>query len=538
MRHHAPQLIIAVLFGTIAGASPVVAQVFGPTQPFCTACLLPVLQDADADGDLDAWVLHRPEFPMGTPDSLFMYVNDGSGAFAAPVFVDTVRFQGPDYSADPFKFADVDGDGDQDLLGGIWTNAPGDLIDTLMLMRKGPVGYTREVISTPNGPNDLRSFYPQDMDGDGDQDLVVGRSNATYLLRNNGAGIFTSEYAAPQATSVYPPFDWDGDGDLDLIGGDGLERYLMVSYNVGVAWGFPWTVLEFFGAGGNTNTVADVNNDGLQDYVVGQLINLRSPGGAMVIGYADLRDSRVGNVDCEGTLELLGGFGGTSVQDLTPGGFVFRPVFIDTEFQIRIGDLNGDGKVELFDRDEGSGGKPVTVRFNLAEPPPVQIDLPNGTLPADTVLSLLAAMPFATPVGGFFSGPGVYNNVFYAMLAGTGPYVITYHYTDPITTCIAEASDELHLQPVGLEEFATSTAMKVIPNPSSDRMLLHGAGEGTLKVVDVLGRPQIGPIRIPNTHTTVDVPVADLGDGLYVVVVENRNGQRTCIPFVHRTADQ
>jgi len=36
----------------------------------------------------------------------------------------------------------------------------------------------------------------------------------------------------------------------------------------------------------------------------------------------------------------------------------------------------------------------------------------------------------------------------------------------------------------------------------------------------------------------VDVPVADLGDGLYVVVVESRNGQRTCIPFVHRTADQ
>ncbi len=81
-----------------------------------------------------------------------------------------------------------------------------------------------DVLADAGVPADLAPSgnLPFDMDGDGDLDLLLVGTNATLLLRNEGAGAFTDVSATHLpghgiATSAAAPADFDGDGDVDLF---------------------------------------------------------------------------------------------------------------------------------------------------------------------------------------------------------------------------------------------------------------------------------------------------------------------------------
>ena len=124
--------------------------------------------------------------------------------------------------------ADLDGDGDMDVLGAAW-------VDGITWW-----GRTRPATDLP-GPNMLSraSFngaygvYAADVDGDGDPD-VLGASRyvdgITWWENTASNGSVWTEHvvddAFDSATSVYSA-DLDGDGDLDVIG---------ASYFAGITW--------------------------------------------------------------------------------------------------------------------------------------------------------------------------------------------------------------------------------------------------------------------------------------------------------------
>jgi hypothetical protein len=65
-------------------------------------------------------------------------------------------------------------------------------------------------------------------------------------------------------------------------------------------------------------------------------------------------------------------------------------------------------------------------------------ELPNVSCPDPFSICINAppvTLSGGTPGGGYYSGTGVYNGVFYPAVAGTGTHTITYTYTDPITGC-------------------------------------------------------------------------------------------------------
>jgi hypothetical protein len=123
-------------------------------------------------------------------------------------------------------FADVDGDGNLDLIGACDAGKK-------ITISFGPAPYTTTIVLTAsvNYQNWLTIGGFLDVDGDGAPDIVAGgrigaNSSVGYFTNLTGAWRTASAYTWTQVGrvgSVYSivPLDVDGDGDLDLVISDG-----------------------------------------------------------------------------------------------------------------------------------------------------------------------------------------------------------------------------------------------------------------------------------------------------------------------------
>ena len=186
----------------------------------------PAIADLDADGDMD--------FLIGKWNKEMAYWrNDGSASVAnftevSSVYAALTRGQ----NAAP-ALADLDGDGDMDLVAG---EASGSL--NYWVNNGTPQEPRFELVSDTWLDIDIgRRSFPTfaDIDGDGDQDMIVGSElDGLYFYENTGtaqAAVFESRGILDvdtQAISAPEFADIDGDGDLDLfIGGvsGGIQFY-------------------------------------------------------------------------------------------------------------------------------------------------------------------------------------------------------------------------------------------------------------------------------------------------------------------------
>ena len=139
-------------------------------------------------------------------------------------------------------FADIDGDGDDDLIA-IATlpgdgDTAGELPDLVWIedfnIQETPASIQFIVEDASPDLNEIRAF---DFDSDGDVD-VLSRAQATagavsdWAIHENTLGMF----AAPTASGLDATFDWfwdrDGDGDFDALQMDPITDRLRVSENL------------------------------------------------------------------------------------------------------------------------------------------------------------------------------------------------------------------------------------------------------------------------------------------------------------------
>lgn len=195
----------------------------------------PAFLDVEGDGD--------PDLVFGNNSGGLLYYRNGSattdGFFTAQSGAAS-PFDGINVGGNSTPtFADLDEDGDLDLVVG----AEDGLLRTWLNGTTGTAGAFTQLTGASNpfagidvGGSSTPSFV--DLDGDGDQDLVVGESAGTILVYRNGtattAGAFTQLTGAANpfngvdvGTQSAPTFtDIDGDGDMDAVigAGDGTLR--------------------------------------------------------------------------------------------------------------------------------------------------------------------------------------------------------------------------------------------------------------------------------------------------------------------------
>ena len=188
----------------------------------------PAMGDLDGDGDLDML--------MGTWNKgVAFYINEGSAAAPDFVLADTTLVKLTRGSNSTPALTDVDGDGDLDLFIG---------------ESSGELNFYRNV-GTPQAPsfelvsdNFLsidagRRSFPSfaDMDGDGDEDLLLGREAGGVLLYRREGGSTDPEFVQDTTFTLPLPnystpavVDIDADGDLDVFSG-GLAGGLVLLEN-------------------------------------------------------------------------------------------------------------------------------------------------------------------------------------------------------------------------------------------------------------------------------------------------------------------
>jgi len=165
--------------------------------------------DVDADGDMDVLGAAR------AADDIAWWENtDGTGTSWTEHTVD-----GDFDHASSVYAADVDGDGDMDVLG----TAPG--ADDISWWENTDGTGTSWAEHTVNSDfNGAYCVYAADIDGDGDMDVLGAACYANDILRwenTDGTGTSLAEHTVDGdfdgAWSVYTA-DVDGDGDMDVLG--------------------------------------------------------------------------------------------------------------------------------------------------------------------------------------------------------------------------------------------------------------------------------------------------------------------------------
>ena len=210
------------------------------------------VSDVDGDGDGDMLA--------GIYQAVSVLKNNGDGTFATKVNYSTGE-------GTSVYVSDIDGDGDMDIMS---ANQTPNTVSVLKNNGNGTFA-TKVDYATGTGP---QSVYANDIDGDGDGDIMTANngSSSVSLLKNNGNGTFATkvDYATGSSPRSVYVSDIDGDGDGDIMTSNTSSNSISVLKNNGngtfatkvdyATGNFPYSVYA-----------SDIDGDGDADIMVANI---------------------------------------------------------------------------------------------------------------------------------------------------------------------------------------------------------------------------------------------------------------------------
>lgn len=406
-----------------------------------------VLVDLDGDGDLD--VAASQNDVTGTVAQVALFANLGAGALAAPVYVPA----GPQGVAG-IDAADVDGDGDQDLVVANWGRI-GLGNDVSLLLNDGTGSFAAPLsYAVRKSPTRLAAG---DLDGDGLPDLAVAHDDAATVSILLGAGdgsfgpaveythVFTPSNAAANAALVLLDADADGDldiaytssyaydqsvndGKLGLLRNDGTGSFTVHRY----PYGLPFENVAFDLA------AADLDGDPYPDLIGAQFheagfLAFRADGTGgylppVAVASADeVIAAAAPDLDGDGDSDVA------TVNRLYPllgvhenpgdGEFPRLPIFGEAfvHYVVDLGDVDGDGNLDAVTSHSGAsastvnvylGGGDGTFAQSWVSPQAAYGYAKLRDLDGDGVLDLLFVAGPSAPPYDFFTARGNGNGTF------------------------------------------------------------------------------------------------------------------------------
>ena len=215
--------------------------------------------DVDHDGDVDVVTANQGNSPTDPYRPIYMYENVGGVLESIP------SWESLEWSIQNFlDFADLDGDGWEDLAVSKWANFESGVYRNL-----AGTPETTPMWTTGNTDSDKGVGWA-DMDGNGWPDLALGH-DPTLVYRNDG-GMLTPAWAATGSYFGHSELRWfdvDVDGDPDLaevhFGNGTAHIYLNRNglLDSSPTWSYDAAPV------GTAIAFGDIDRDGLPDLVIG-----------------------------------------------------------------------------------------------------------------------------------------------------------------------------------------------------------------------------------------------------------------------------